>query len=169
MHAWGGVCKVRAGLLLNIESTQMFHNQSIMMGACCCYWCRVVCMPCYGRFFHRLQPHSLLFPVSSWDGGWRRPSVSFLVLTDTFVIKAMLDWYTIVCCCFYDTFVLFCYTHFCFNCFVINAVVLCVFGDQCYRFVCAWNWNKKGWSCHAARQGGPALSSPQGLTVMLVS
>ena len=50
---------------------------------------------------------------------------------------------------------------------VIDVFVLCVFCDQYYRFVCAQFWNKKGWSCHAARWGGQSLSSPQGLTVSL--
>ena len=83
-------------------------------------------------------------------------SIGLLFSSDSHLCDwAMLYWYTIVSCYFYDTFCFFMWYAFLFKCFVINAVVLCVFCDQCYRFVCASRWNKKGWSCHAARRGGP--------------
>ena len=60
----------------------------------------------------------------------------------------------------FTTLLLFLCTRFFFSCSVIDAVVLCVFRDQYYRFVCASCWNKKGWSCHAAPRGGPGPQFP---------
>ena len=66
----------------------------------------MVCMLCCGAF-PLAAAHSLSFPVSSLGRGLGLPSVLFLVHTATFVIGAMLYWYTIVCCYFYDTFCYF--------------------------------------------------------------
>ena len=77
------------------------------------------------------------------------------------MIGAILYWYTIVCCYFYDTFCYFSVIRILVRLFCYLALLCCAFSviSTIVLYVPRVEI-KKGWSCHVAWRGGPGPQFP---------